>query len=59
MNRCCYWEFYDPDFKVPPGVVPGTATASISLPDGVFPFELTANRIEFSVRAKESVTSVK
>ena len=57
MQRCCYWEFYDPDFKVPPGVVPGTATATVSLPEGVFPFELTTNQIEFSIRAKVSVTA--
>ena len=49
-ERCCYWEFYDPDFKVPAGIVGGTAKATISLPDGAFPLELTTHQIEFPVR---------
>jgi hypothetical protein len=59
MQRCCYWEFYDPDFKVPPGVSPGTAKATVSFLDGVFPFELTTDRIEFPVRANDSGTAAK
>jgi hypothetical protein len=59
MQRCCYWEFYDPDFKVPPGVSPGTARATVSLSGGAFPFEFTTDQIEFPVRANNSGTAVK
>jgi hypothetical protein len=57
IQRCCYWELYDPDFKVPPGVIPGIARATVSLTSGDFPFELTTNQIEFAVRAKDSGTA--
>jgi hypothetical protein len=48
-QRCCYWEFYNPNFQVPPGAAPGTATAIISFSEGTFPFELTTDRIEIPV----------
>ena len=51
-ERCCYWEFYDPNFTVPSGVIPGTAKATISLSEGDFPLELKTNQFEFPVRAE-------
>jgi hypothetical protein len=52
-QRCCYWEFYDPNFQVPEGAIPGTATLTVVLPEGAFPFELTTDQIKLPVVAKE------
>jgi len=37
-ERCCYWEFYTESFRVPDGVVEGTAAVVVSLPGYVNPF---------------------
>jgi hypothetical protein len=52
-QRCCYWEFYDPAFQVPQGAVAGMATVTVSLPEGVFPFELATDRLEVPVRDRD------
>ena len=53
-DRCCYWEFYDPNFKVPAAAVAGTATLTISLPAGTMPFALATDRIDVPVRIDEA-----
>ncbi len=58
-QRCCYWEFFDSQFKVPPGISPGTARATVSLSGGEFPFAFTTDQFEFPVRANNSATTVK
>ena len=45
MQRCCYWEFYTTEFKVPRGVVAGKAKASVVLPVGTTPIELTTTEM--------------
>ena len=50
-ERCCYWEFYTTNFSLPPGVAPGTARASVTVPLS-FPLELQTNRFEFPVTAR-------
>lgn len=50
-NRCCYWEFYNEEFEVPKGVVPGTAEISVGLITGTMPIELTTSKIEAPVVA--------
>ncbi|MGE5193407.1 MAG: hypothetical protein ACM3U2_13010 [Deltaproteobacteria bacterium] len=54
-KHCCYWEYYDPTFRVPQGkgIVEGTATVTIDLPDGKFPLPLRTNKIEVRVRMTE------
>jgi hypothetical protein len=51
-KHCCYWEYYDATFRVPQGkgIIEGTATVTIDLPDGKFPLPLRTNKIEVSVR---------
>jgi hypothetical protein len=58
-ERCCYWEFYDANFQVPAGAAPGTATLTVSLPEGAIPFELITDRIELPVLAKEASAAAK
>lgn len=53
-DRCCYWEFYEPDFKMPEGVVAGEATVTVFFDGGDFPFELQTNRVKIPVVAKPS-----
>lgn len=50
-NRCCYWEFYNEEFEMPKGVVPGTAKISVGLVTGTMPIELTTSKIEAPVVA--------
>jgi len=54
-EHCCYWEYYDSKFRVPQGkgIVEGTATVTIDIPDGKFPLPLRTNRIEVRVRMTE------
>ena len=49
VDRCCYWEFYTTEFKVPDGIVPGTAKVSVQFPDIGALFELTTTEIEVPV----------
>ncbi len=51
VERCCYWEFYELDFKVPSSAVPGTATVTVSFDGGTLPFNLT-NRHHQSAGAR-------
>ena len=48
-QRCCYWEYYNSDFKVPQTAVAGTATVTVDFPDTDIPFELKTNQIEVPV----------
>jgi hypothetical protein len=58
-ERCCYWEFYQLEFKVPERAVAGTATVKVVMPAGTLPFELASDQIEAPVRAKEPDTAAK
>ncbi len=53
-QRCCYWAFFDPEFKVPAGVVAGAATLTVSLLGGDLPFELATDQIEATVRLADN-----
>jgi len=48
-SRCCYWEFYDVQFKAPEAAVPGKAKVTVVLPNGAMPFELATDTIEVDV----------
>jgi hypothetical protein len=52
-DRCCYWEFYEPNFKMPENVVAGDATITVSFEGGDFPFELVTDQINVPVLAKK------
>jgi hypothetical protein len=52
-ERCCYWEFYDLRFVIPPGAVAGTATVKVSVPTEVLPLKLAIDQIKLPVRAKQ------
>lgn len=56
-EHCCYWEYYDSKFRIPQnkGIVEGTATVTIDLPEGNFPLPLRTNKIEVRVRQTEPV----
>ena len=58
-EHCCYWEYYDSNFRVPQGkgIVEGTATVTIDLPDGEFPLPLRTNKQEVRVRMTEPPAS--
>lgn len=58
-EHCCYWEYYDSNFRVPQdkGIVEGTATVTIDLPEGKFPLPLRTNKIEVRVRLTEPADS--
>ncbi len=58
-DRCCYWEFYEPNFRIPKGVVAGEATVTVSFKGGDCPFELTIEQIKVPVLAEGSDTAVK
>ena len=45
VERCCYWEFYTTEFKVPKGVVAGTAKITVDLPVGATPIKLTTTEM--------------
>ena len=45
IERCCYWEFYTTEFKVPKGVVAGTAKITVDLPVGATPIKLTTTEM--------------
>ena len=59
-EHCCYWEYYDSKFRVPQGkgIIEGTATVTIDLPDGKFPLPLRTNKIEVRVRMTEPPESL-
>jgi len=46
-ERCCYWEFYEPIFRVPREAVAGEARLTVSFNGGDFPVALTTP--EFTV----------
>jgi len=50
-KRCCYWEFYNDDFQLPPGIEPGVATLEVSLENGEWPLELATNKLDVPVQA--------
>jgi hypothetical protein len=52
-ERCCYWQFYEQDFKVPKGVVEGTAVLTISVPRDVFPLVLESNQFKLPILASK------
>jgi hypothetical protein len=45
VERCCYWEFYTTEFKVPKGAVAGTAKITVDLPVGATPIKLTTTEM--------------
>jgi hypothetical protein len=45
IERCCYWEFYTTEFKVPRGVVAGQAKITVDLPVGAIPIKLTTTEM--------------
>lgn len=49
-QRCCYWEFYDPTFKVPDAAVAGKAAVTVLVPPGALPYEVVMERMEVGVR---------
>lgn len=51
-EHCCYWEYYNSNFRVPQnqGVVEGTAKVTVELPEGEFPLPLRTNQIDLQVR---------
>jgi hypothetical protein len=51
-SRCCYWEFFEQNLKIPSGITDGSATLTISVPHDVFPFDLTTDQIQIPVRAQ-------
>jgi len=51
-SRCCYWEFFEENLKIPSGITYGLATLTISVPRDVFPFDLTTDQIQIPVRAQ-------
>jgi hypothetical protein len=55
-EHCCYWEYYNSKFSVPQGkgIIAGTATLTIDLPEGKFPLPLRTNKIAVPVRMTES-----
>jgi hypothetical protein len=48
-ERCCYWEFYTLDFTAPERAIPGTAVVTVSVPQLVFPLELSRDKFEVPV----------
>ena len=49
VQRCCYWEFYTTDFKVPDSIVVGEARVSVEFADNTMPLRLTTTEIEVPV----------
>jgi hypothetical protein len=45
IQRCCYWEFYTTEFRVPKGVVAGQARITVDLPVGTMAIKLTTTEI--------------
>ena len=58
-DRCCYWHFYEPDFKMPESAVAGNATITVSFEGEGFPFELVTDQIVIPVVARDSDTAAK
>ena len=50
-QRCCYWEFYTPEFEVPKGVVAGKAKISVDFSTGAMLIELTTTEMVVPVVA--------
>lgn len=48
-QRCCYWEFYTTDFRVPKSIVVGEARVSVEFADNTMPLRLTTTEIEVPV----------
>jgi hypothetical protein len=46
-KRCCYWEFYNDEFRIPANISPGKAKVYVEWSTGASPLELT--RAEFEV----------
>jgi hypothetical protein len=58
-DRCCYWVYYDTTFTVPQGVVPGTATVTVSVPAEAMPLPLATETIKVPVVDKEEIADPK
>lgn len=58
-DRCCYWVYYDKKFAVPEGVVPGTATVTVSVPTDAMPLRLATDKIKVPVVDKEAADAKK
>jgi hypothetical protein len=56
-ERCCYWEFFNPDFGTPDEIAPGIAHAKLSITNATFPLELVSDRFEFPVVAPSEASA--
>jgi|HubBroStandDraft_6_1064221.scaffolds.fasta_scaffold64812_1 hypothetical protein len=54
FQRCCYWHFYNGKFKIPSGVVQGTAIVKVFVPGGALPLPLSTNEIKVPVRTRNA-----
>jgi hypothetical protein len=52
-ERCCYWEFYTEDFRIPDKATTGIATVTILVPLTEFPLELSIDHFEVPVVSKK------
>jgi hypothetical protein len=54
-KHCCYWEYYDSNFRVPQGkgIVEGIARLTIDVPGGKLPLPMRTNKLEARVRMTE------
>lgn len=50
-HRCCYWEFYNTDVKIPDGAGEGKALVTVTVP-GELPFRFAKQTFELPVVAK-------
>ncbi len=52
-ERCCYWEFYTEDFRIPDKATTGIATVTILVPLTEFPLKLAIDQFEVPVVSKK------
>jgi len=55
VKRCCYWEFYNDEFKIPDGVGEGTVKVTVIVP-GVLPFRFAEGTFELPVVLNAAVS---
>ena len=56
-ERCCYWEFYEPNFRVPAEAVAGEAKLTVSFDGGWFPVALTTHLLTVPVVSRGTPTA--
>jgi hypothetical protein len=57
-HRCCYWCYYETTFKIPEGVVAGTATVKVTL-DGFAKLDFSTCELKVPVRDQPAIKRVK